>query len=301
MARLRTLKPAFFLNEELAALPPLARLLFAGLWCLADREGRLEDRPARIKAETLPYDRVNVDELLSKLHSSGFVVRYSVGDANFIQVVNFLKHQTPHAREAESVIPRHERHDLGRAEPDARPVLGRVESGAEPVLGDAEPDAEPALCGNTSLGSGNTSLGTGVCVDLGRPEPDPGDAACTPTPGGFEFADLLTEYAGRFPGGADEVRRRIENCQNDVSYDRVKDKRKRLRSWLDRDIEWIKAHGSGGNGAGRAARPRRGLAGNGQRRNDPAAGEGPIDESTAQQEVDPRVRDPRELKKLGIG
>jgi len=34
----------------------LARLLYPGLWMLADREGRLEDRPLRIKAEILPYD-----------------------------------------------------------------------------------------------------------------------------------------------------------------------------------------------------------------------------------------------------
>ena len=43
--RTRLLKPGFFMNEELARLPVRARLLFAGLWCLADREGRLEDRP----------------------------------------------------------------------------------------------------------------------------------------------------------------------------------------------------------------------------------------------------------------
>jgi hypothetical protein len=34
----------------------MVRLLFTGLWCLADREGRLEDRPAEIKAEIFSYD-----------------------------------------------------------------------------------------------------------------------------------------------------------------------------------------------------------------------------------------------------
>ena len=50
MARARNIKPGFFANENLAECDPLARLLFAGLWCLADREGRLEDRPKRIAA-----------------------------------------------------------------------------------------------------------------------------------------------------------------------------------------------------------------------------------------------------------
>jgi hypothetical protein len=55
VARSRNIKPGFFLNDELAECEPLARILFAGLWCIADREGRLEDRPKRIKAEVLPY------------------------------------------------------------------------------------------------------------------------------------------------------------------------------------------------------------------------------------------------------
>lgn len=105
MARLRTLKPSFFKNEDLAALPPLTRLLFEGLWCLADREGRLEDRPARIKAEVLPYDKGNADQMLQDLHDSGFIQRYSVDGSKYILVCSFLKHQSPHVKEVPSTIP----------------------------------------------------------------------------------------------------------------------------------------------------------------------------------------------------
>lgn len=105
MARSRNIKPGFFKNESLAELSPLARLLFAGLWCLADRVGRLEDRPKRIRAEVLPYDDGSVDEMLGELHRSGFILRYQVGEQRFIQVQNFAKHQNPHHREPESSIP----------------------------------------------------------------------------------------------------------------------------------------------------------------------------------------------------
>ena len=47
------IKPDFLRDEELAALPLEARLLFAGLWMCADREGRIEDRPQRIKVDCL--------------------------------------------------------------------------------------------------------------------------------------------------------------------------------------------------------------------------------------------------------
>lgn len=105
MARARNIKPAFFKNEELAECSALARLLFAGLWCIADRAGRLEDRPKRIRAEVLPYDDGSVDDMLNELHESGFILRYEVANGRFIQVVNFAKHQNPHCREPESIIP----------------------------------------------------------------------------------------------------------------------------------------------------------------------------------------------------
>ncbi|HGL4641597.1 TPA: hypothetical protein ACKFAW_004883, partial [Enterobacter hormaechei] len=63
-------------NEDLAELDPLARLLFIYLWMLADREGRLEDRPKRIKAEALPYDNVDADLMLDDLAKAGFIHRY---------------------------------------------------------------------------------------------------------------------------------------------------------------------------------------------------------------------------------
>ena len=57
MARARNVKPGLMANERLAELPAIARLLFVYLWVLADREGRLEDRPKRIAAQALPYVR----------------------------------------------------------------------------------------------------------------------------------------------------------------------------------------------------------------------------------------------------
>jgi hypothetical protein len=120
MARARLLKPGFFKNEELAALEPHARLLYAGLWTLADREGRLEDRPVRIRAELFPYEALDVDTLLSALELAGFVVRYAVGAGRYIRIPTFLDHQTPHVREAASTLP--------------NPIQGDVEHQARPRL-----------------------------------------------------------------------------------------------------------------------------------------------------------------------
>lgn len=105
MARSRNIKPGFFKNYELADQGPLAQILFAGLWCLADREGRLEDKPRLIKAEIFPYYDCDVNGELTKLERLGLVTRYEVGGVAVIEVCNFKKHQTPHNTEKASVLP----------------------------------------------------------------------------------------------------------------------------------------------------------------------------------------------------
>lgn len=105
MSRSRNIKPGFFKNEQLAELPFEYRMLFQGLWCEADREGRLEDRPKRIKAEIFPYDNVDVDAGLDALQAAGFICRYQVEDRRCIEVFNFAKHQNPHKKETASSLP----------------------------------------------------------------------------------------------------------------------------------------------------------------------------------------------------
>ena len=105
MARARSIKPGFFKNETLAELSPFARILFAGLWTLADREGRLEDRPKRIKAEILPYDAEDCNELLQQLESKKFIVRYEVGGERYLYIPTFKRHQNPNVKEQASTIP----------------------------------------------------------------------------------------------------------------------------------------------------------------------------------------------------
>lgn len=105
MARARSIKPGFFRNADLVDLPMEARLLFIGLWTLADRSGRLEDRPKQIKMEIFPADNLDCDELINLIASIGMVARYEVDGKRYLQVVNFAKHQNPHRDEKASTIP----------------------------------------------------------------------------------------------------------------------------------------------------------------------------------------------------
>lgn len=105
MARARNIKPGFFSNDQLAECDLFARLLFIGLWTIADRAGRLEDRPKRIKGQLFPYDNLDCEAMLEQLAEHGFITRYQVNNEAFIQVVNWDKHQNPHVKEQASTIP----------------------------------------------------------------------------------------------------------------------------------------------------------------------------------------------------
>lgn len=134
MARARNLKPAFFIHEGLGEISPVGRLLFQGLWCLADREGRLKDRPKMIKPQILPYDDCDVDELLWQLAEAKFIVRYEVGGECYLQVLGFTKHQNPHHREPLSELPLLENGAFLRSREKPRQALGQDGTSPEPAV-----------------------------------------------------------------------------------------------------------------------------------------------------------------------
>lgn len=107
--RARNIKPGFFANDTLAECSALARLLFIGLWCCADRDGLLEDRPKKIKGCVFPFEdssECNIESLLSELASRGFIVRYEAKGCKCIAIPTFHSHQRPHRNEKPSVLPR---------------------------------------------------------------------------------------------------------------------------------------------------------------------------------------------------
>lgn len=109
MARIRTVKPAFFRHRDLYLLEqssgfPL-RVAFAGLWTVADREGRFRWQPDELKLDCLPYDDVAFGPVLDALERGGFVRRYAVAGKDYGFVPSWAEHQVIGTREAQSVLP----------------------------------------------------------------------------------------------------------------------------------------------------------------------------------------------------
>jgi hypothetical protein len=107
--RIRTIKPEFFLHEDLFTAEketkmPL-RVAFAGLWCAADREGRFKWEPRRLGIQILPYDEIDFSRVLDALATRGFIVSYASTTGNFGFIPSFLRHQVINNRERMSDLP----------------------------------------------------------------------------------------------------------------------------------------------------------------------------------------------------
>lgn len=169
MARIRNIKPDYFTDAELADLSPLHRLLFPALWCQADRDGRLEDKPRELKVKCLPYDDCDVDRLLADLHAAGFIVRYEADGRRYIAIRGFGEHQRFHKDEKPAGFPAPPEPTQRGATDSAMPLP----TAAMPLSDEGVSPPKPRLV--SDVGDGRLVSGT-------EAEPPP-----TPPAGDIEF------------------------------------------------------------------------------------------------------------------
>lgn len=96
MARIRTIKPEFWLNEELSLISESACLLAIGLMNYSDDEGFFNANPLLIKAAVFPIRETSgsVPVLLQELSKCGYIDLFSGSDGKLYgKIVNFGKHQ----------------------------------------------------------------------------------------------------------------------------------------------------------------------------------------------------------------
>jgi len=99
--RIRSIKPEFWRSDDVNEMTIEDRLLFIGLWSYVDDNGVGIDRHSSICADLFahdlsvsPHDTLKrVQDGLSRLHSLGVIVRYSVENKDYLEIVNWSKHQ----------------------------------------------------------------------------------------------------------------------------------------------------------------------------------------------------------------
>lgn len=93
LARIRTIKPEFWVDDVMVELPYETRLLFIGLWNFVDDEGYIEDKPKRIKMQIFPADDVLIEDSLNDLVRSGRLHAFDSEQGPILQIANWGRHQ----------------------------------------------------------------------------------------------------------------------------------------------------------------------------------------------------------------
>ena len=96
MARIRTVKPDFWKNEDLSELAPEVHILAAALLNHSDDEGYFKANPKLVKAECCPLrdDSTTIRRCLDELSSIGYIrLFFGFDGKEYGHVTKFLTHQ----------------------------------------------------------------------------------------------------------------------------------------------------------------------------------------------------------------
>lgn len=95
MARIRSIFPAQWTDEQFVTCSPLARLLAIAVRNECDDQGVFEWKPLTLKMRLLPADNVDVAALLEELEAAQQVLRYELDGRQYGAVRNFCRYQRP--------------------------------------------------------------------------------------------------------------------------------------------------------------------------------------------------------------
>lgn len=93
MARKRMIDPNIWQSEDFSKLSTLAKLVFIGLFSLADDEGRGRSNPIYLKSSLFPYEEgirsADIDKTLSEISSNMSVIFYSCDGSNYYELLSW--------------------------------------------------------------------------------------------------------------------------------------------------------------------------------------------------------------------
>ena len=95
MARIRSVHPEQWSDEQFVSCTPLARLLAIGIRNEADDNGIFEWNLFRLKVRILPADNCEITDLLADLLASNQIIQYEIEGKAYGLIRNFNRFQRP--------------------------------------------------------------------------------------------------------------------------------------------------------------------------------------------------------------
>lgn len=106
--RIRTIKPEFWANEDIAKMDDFTKLLAIGLLNYADDEGYFNANPALIRAAIFPLrdESGSIPVSITTLEQAKYLELYKAdGGRTYGRIVNFLSHQVINKPKASKIKP----------------------------------------------------------------------------------------------------------------------------------------------------------------------------------------------------
>lgn len=179
MARIRTIKPTFWTDEDMAEVSEAACLLAIGLLNYADDEGYFNANPKLIKAAVFPLREPSgsIPVLLQELSDCGYIRLFSAQNGKrFGLIINFTKHQVINKKTTSKIkemdlIPEDYGSDTGEL-PPGREGKGK-ERNIKTTLSDARAENFIPVPEAEDPPAGDWSDYPGKFVMTGHWQPDP--------------------------------------------------------------------------------------------------------------------------------
>lgn len=183
MARIRTIKPEFWRSPDIMQLDHFQRLLYIGLWNLADDEGRGEYNAAAIAADLFlseyslnPHGALTqVETAFTEYSNSGMVRLYRVKNRQYFEIINWRDHQR-----------------INRPSASKFPAYDQREQEIHAPLTEGSLNAHGALTVGKEQGTGNREQGV---KDLS----DSDESNDTPKPKRIQYTPEFEDWWRRFP------------------------------------------------------------------------------------------------------
>lgn len=245
MARMRSLKPEFWLDRKLARLLTRdERMLYMGLWNQADEWGRAQGDPRVVRGQIFPYEDdltlAVIEKMLRSLHEAGVVVMYEVDGDPYLFLPKLAEHQRLEPHKVESRHP---------APPGPAPEPGSDESAQNPSGAQINPsgaqiDPSGARAKHVA-GSREHVAGTRGADESAQPPPQPKSKTdrrkpSRSLPDDFTITDEMRAWHRERQLADDDVDAETERFQRDAL---AKDRRyvdwsRAWQNWIDRAVKW---------------------------------------------------------------
>jgi len=95
MARIRSVHPSLWTDEDFVQMSVVARLFLIGLWNEADDYGIFEWKPFRLKMRLSPADNIDAASVMEEIKGAGFVVHIERDGKPYGVIKKFRKYQRP--------------------------------------------------------------------------------------------------------------------------------------------------------------------------------------------------------------